>query len=680
MLFYSSMDTQTLPPTPAPRLASSRDQPRRRSLLVPGTLRSLVGRGRSWAVIPLLAMAAYLPVLRIGFLADDFLLLSQGKIAGLGLATLLPDPHWFFYRPLGKFLTWQLGWVLWGYNPLPYHVVGLLLHAGTALMLALWLTEVTGRRGLGWWGGALFAVFPLHLEAAGWLAAQWDAWAAFFGLASLWQFMAWWQCPAAGRRPYLLALLLYGLAVFSKESVIPLLPLFAGAVWASGARLDRAAGRRLLLALLPFAVVLALNLGLRWLTWGNVGGYADLPIVDPAHVGEQLIVHVRALLTPINTTVFSPLVGQIVGALSSLGLVAGILLFGRRAWRLLLLVAAWVGVLLLPILNLGLGADDLQQNRFLYLPAAGYCAGVAALFYHAFLALRLGRRPAIVLGVVLLGAGLTTCWIQLQPWHTATAQVDDLDGELARLIPSQPRPQGMLWYVENLPDSYRGAYLLRLGLGGSRLSAAGDVPGVVQVDPDKKVSLLGDPRDVFALRLVTTSPDAGYHVAAVMGLTAGGPPPARADGGADFQLWDFQQCDAATLGAWQFNQNSTDCRSGGGLLLRPSSPDPQLIGPDLAVNPAARGARFVRLRILVRYPSVSHPLPYLSEWFWHGPAGGWSAEQSRSLPIVQDGTPHIYWTFLPVAAVGPTLAQLRFDPVNAAVSCQIGWIALDLVR
>ena len=82
-----------------------------------------------WLLVPLLALAAYATVWRIGFLADDQVLLIQAhrlQRSGLGLNDFLPQPTWSFYRPLGLLLTWRLGSYLWGYNPLPYHLEGLL--------------------------------------------------------------------------------------------------------------------------------------------------------------------------------------------------------------------------------------------------------------------------------------------------------------------------------------------------------------------------------------------------------------------------------------------------------------------------------------------------------------------------------------------------------------------------
>src|SRR5690349_6791497 len=106
--------------------------------------------GWAWLGVPLLAIAAYAAVLGVGFVSDDWLLLYGGRRKGFELTSLLPPTNGGFYRPVGLILTWETGWQVWGANPLPYHVVSLLLHALTALALAAWLAEATGQRALAW--------------------------------------------------------------------------------------------------------------------------------------------------------------------------------------------------------------------------------------------------------------------------------------------------------------------------------------------------------------------------------------------------------------------------------------------------------------------------------------------------------------------------------------------------
>src|SRR5438105_5024656 len=87
-------------------------------------------RALLWALVPLFAIVAYATVLRVGFLAEDFLSVDIARQLGLDLQLWRPGSTWPDYRPVGDLLTFVIGWKLWGANPLPYHAIGLVLHAG----------------------------------------------------------------------------------------------------------------------------------------------------------------------------------------------------------------------------------------------------------------------------------------------------------------------------------------------------------------------------------------------------------------------------------------------------------------------------------------------------------------------------------------------------------------------
>ncbi|MDQ3930698.1 MAG: hypothetical protein M3328_16325, partial [Chloroflexota bacterium] len=213
-----------------------------------------------WISIPLLAIAAYVTVLRVGFLLDDFGLLRDARDSGINLDVLLPKAvlpdRFYFYRPVGTLLTWQIGWQIWGFNPFPYHLQSLLIHAANALLVGIWLAAATRDRPTGWLAGALFGVFPLHLEAVAWLAAQWDELAVLFGLAGLLAFTRWWLSGGA-RKPatYLIALVAYALAIFTKESMFSFIVIIAAVPWFVRSESRTVNPKRWALAILPFALV-----------------------------------------------------------------------------------------------------------------------------------------------------------------------------------------------------------------------------------------------------------------------------------------------------------------------------------------------------------------------------------------------------------------------------------------
>jgi hypothetical protein len=624
-----------------------------------------------------LAVVAYATVVRIGFLSDDYAFLVGASKPGIDTGILLPQPppFWSFYRPVGLLFTWELGWELWGFNPLPYHITGLLVHAAASLMLGLWLAEATRRPTLGWLAGALFAVFPLSTEAVGWLAAQWDALAALFAITSLYFFTLWWR--RNGWHLYALALLSYCLGVFTKESLLAWLPVLAVAAWFVTPRFGAMAARRLGVALLPFCAALALNVGLRLIERGNIGGYRDISYDYASHGWEWFVDHFRLLVSPVNPAVLGDAAAQLTGVLVSVALLAGFILYGRDQWRLLLLSAVWIVLALLPALNLPPNPLDMEQNRFLYLPSAGYCVGVAALLHSALAQALRWRRPALALTGLLILMGIGVCWAHLRPWHTASVQVEALGQELNRLMPRGSKSSDTVWHLVNVPDSYKGAYLLRLGLGGLFYLSTGEGVQVKTATSLDTAPLARSDRDAFAIRFNYGENDMRWHVDGAVGITAAGSQFTSVEEGNGVSVWDFAACAPATLSSWQIEHARATCEPRHGLTLDPVGGDPYMVTADVQLDPQASGSSYVRVGAAVRYSPSPQPEPLLNQWFWETKEIGWSEKNSLSTPIRQDGATHIYWAMFPLQE---PVTRIRFDPANADVESTIQWIKAEMVK
>ena len=57
------------------------------------------------------------------------------------------------------------------------------------------------------------------------------------------------------------------------------------------------------------------------------------------------------LLAPINTLVMGNFTAQIVGALCTVAIVCGLILYGRNWLRLLVVSLAWILLAIVPVLN-----------------------------------------------------------------------------------------------------------------------------------------------------------------------------------------------------------------------------------------------------------------------------------------------------------------------------------------
>jgi Flp pilus assembly protein TadD len=110
------------------------------------------------------------PALRGDWLWDDDRLITDNlqlrSLGGLWNIWFAPGSQWEYY-PLEQTVLW-LEWHLWRNEPLGYHVVTLVLH----LLSALLVWRLLGKMGLrlAWLGGLLFAIHPVQVESAAWAA------------------------------------------------------------------------------------------------------------------------------------------------------------------------------------------------------------------------------------------------------------------------------------------------------------------------------------------------------------------------------------------------------------------------------------------------------------------------------------------------------------------------------
>lgn len=654
-----------------------------------------------WAAIPLLAIAAYISTAQMDFLGDDLWLLNEARKSGLILDVFVPKADWYFYRPLGTLFTWQLGWQVWGFNPVPYHLLSVLAHSLVSLVLGLWLAELTGKPALAWLAAAFFAVFPLHVEAVAWLAAQWDLWAALFGLLSLWSFTRWWR-KREGKTLYLLSVFFFAAGLFTKESLLPFLPVFAATAWAAGKNPGELFGhgprafnwRRLTLALVPFLGVLGLNLGIRLVFLGRIGGYPNARLEYQEFIWSALIDCGRLLLSPINIRALGVATSQVLGVMFTFGLLFGLTLFGRANVRLIALAFTWLLLTLAPVLNLGVNTATLESSRFLYLPSIAYSVIVGAILYSAIRAVRAAgpwryrvTRTALISGVgLLLVGGVVLSWAQIRPWRAVSVQARVLDAELLRLIPPEQRPRPMRWFVKNRPHFAYGLDVFSLGFGFRRFfNGQGDVPVPEIVESTSDAPVVEQPDDAFVVRFYYDEREDLFHADYLSGVTAGRPPPTGRQVGDNLLLWDFTSCAPEALKEWEVAQARIQCAPGRGLLFVPASVDGQMVNTDLDYDTNEAGTRFVRVRVAAQYDPVEDTGPDASaerssQWFWTGEQVGFSEERSKRLRLKKDGEQHVYWSFIPADDTGGMLRGLRFDPINAEVNARILWIAVDQVK
>ena len=224
-------------------------------------------RHREWLLGLCLVAAtiiAYLPVWHAGFIwDDDYHLTNNPCIVGpLGFKEIWTSSAALYY-PLVLTSFW-VQYPLWGFNPLPYHLVNIAMHTTCGLLL-WWVLRCLKARGA-WLGAALWTLHPVQVESVAWITELKNTQSCLFFLLAIRFFLKW---RAAGElagqrgseRDYALALLGSALAILSKVSTV-ILPVVLGLCWWW---MEGRWRRRNWLRLAPFFLISAVASG--WTIW-----------------------------------------------------------------------------------------------------------------------------------------------------------------------------------------------------------------------------------------------------------------------------------------------------------------------------------------------------------------------------------------------------------------------------
>ena len=266
----------------------ARDDARARQTVEP-PLSGGFSRGDMLALLALglLVVVSYLPaMLWGGFVWDDRIITNSEpvrEVSGLWQIWFAPsaigeEGH---YWPL-VYTTFWLEHKLWGYAPVGYHVVNVLLHLANALLLwhVMRRLAVSGA----WMVAAVFAVHPLHVESVAWVIERKDVLSGLFYLAAVLAWMRFVEQP--NPRRYACSLALYAAALLSKSIAITLPAALLIWHWWKQGRVTSMD----LLRLVPFFVI-----GLV-ITVGDLSFYQS---VEPLSLGysltERTLIAARAL-------------------------------------------------------------------------------------------------------------------------------------------------------------------------------------------------------------------------------------------------------------------------------------------------------------------------------------------------------------------------------------------------
>jgi tetratricopeptide (TPR) repeat protein len=337
-----------------------------------------------------LAIAVYANSLANGFVGDDrFQLLRNPLVKDLGgIPRIFGSGVWSFlgvtgnyYRPL-QFLVYLLIYQCAGFNAAAFHLFMVLLHAGNTVLLFFFVRRWAASR-IAWAAAALFAVHPVHTEPVDWIAALPDLMLTTFVLTGLLLFARQHGAPHGLR--ILEHCGIYLLALWTKETGVTMLPLYAGfGFFCLGRRWNEFRRNAALYAAMIAAFSLYLAMRIRALGSLTPRQHAFFHL-GPADFALSVVVaaaqYLRTLLLPLGLNyfhVFHPtqsVTPRFLISAAALAVVAA--LFLRPRTPLVSYGIFWTAAALAPALNLTGVGQNVFTERYLYLPSAGFCCVAA---------------------------------------------------------------------------------------------------------------------------------------------------------------------------------------------------------------------------------------------------------------------------------------------------------------
>src|SRR5947209_1851113 len=399
--------------------------PRRDGLMVLASAQRWV-RWLAPLLVALLTLTAFLPTLQNQFVSwdDDKNFLENPHYRGLGWTHL----RWMWTTHLGHYipLTWMtlgLDYLLWGMNPVGYHLTNLLLHAANAVGFFFIVRRLLARAlpspsehgyALAVSSGVaalVFAIHPLRVESVAWVTERRDVLSGLFYLVAILLYLRACERGARGRGWYWLSVAVFGCALLSKSMVVNLpivllildvypLRRLGGAVgwWSEPAR-------RVYVEKIPFVLLAAAASAVALMA--QLSHNTMVSVVQLSGLGRLAVsmyglsFYLWKTVAPVNLSPLYELPPTVnpwaPPFLLSYGLVLAItaivLAFRRRVPGL---PAAWVAyiVVLLPVLGIFQSGPQIAADRYTYLAGLGWA--------------------------ILGGAGLLSCWRSSRRSKTGT--------------------------------------------------------------------------------------------------------------------------------------------------------------------------------------------------------------------------------------------------------------------
>jgi protein O-mannosyl-transferase len=355
-------------------------------------------------------------------------------------------------------LTWishMLDVQLFGLDPHRHHLVNLLFHIATTVMLFLVLHHMTDALWKCAFVAALFALHPLHVESVAWVAERKDVLSAFFWMLTMGAYISYVRRPGLPRR--LVVLLCFALGLMSKPMLVtfPFVLLLLDywplkrfvqpnlgdkkrkpskhTVTGQWAHHRWAMIRPLLLEKIPFFVLTALSSVITYIVQQKGGALAPLeayPITERlGNAFVSYVTYVGKMLWPTQLAVLYPHPGswpfwEVLGAVLLLSALTSTILWRAQRFHYLAVGWLWYVVTLVPVVGIVQVGAQASADRYTYIPLIGLFIMAAWGIPELVKKWRYRKEALGTASALSLACLLVATWPQVGYWQTSMSLYD----------------------------------------------------------------------------------------------------------------------------------------------------------------------------------------------------------------------------------------------------------------
>lgn len=324
---------------------------------------------------------------------DEFITNSRELMTSYG--TILSSGE-VSYRPVSA-LSYFLDYSLWKENPFGYHLHNIFLHFINSVLVFFLTFLILKQKHLATFSSLIFCAHPIVAEPICMISGRNDLYATMFLLISFLSFVSYGRYKGAKRTVvYLLSLVTYLLAVFSKESAIVLPGLVMAYDFCFREERSKKNVRQKIFSYLPFIIVMIFFLYIYTFVFPN------LTLTIERTLGADIATYVLTLFYIFFIYVFNmiyPFMIKIIpgfyapsinGVLHAFMACSGIVLFAAFLYFILIkrstktsFFLSWFLIAYIPVSNVIVLVSPMGY-RFMYLPSIGLFIVYAAVLDKLF--------------------------------------------------------------------------------------------------------------------------------------------------------------------------------------------------------------------------------------------------------------------------------------------------------